>query len=155
MMLSNGKVAPMDKLPNSEIVKALKCCVSEMDCPNCPKKKDGVECVGNLLRDCFDLINRQKAENKNFQERNVILRGLVDTQKAENERLNNTLDAMVLEHKRLMKTVKTEAYKECIEKIKSHSRKMKSSDFSGEFWDKAVLVADIDNILKEKVGDSE
>ena len=47
--------------------------------------------------------------------------------------------------------IEVRAYQELVEKIKLHSRKMQSSDFSGEFWDKAVLVTDIDNLLKEKV----
>ena len=50
--------------------------------------------------------------------------------------------------------VKTEAYKEFAERLKKHTRKMQSSDFSGEFWDKAVLVEDIDNLLKEMTGEN-
>ena len=30
---------------------------------------------------------------------------------------------------------------------------MQSSDFSGEFWDRAVLVEDGDNLVKEMVGE--
>lgn len=50
-------------------------------------------------------------------------------------------------------TSKSEAIKEFAERLTTHSRKMQSSDFSGEFWDKAVLVEDINNLVKEMVGD--
>lgn len=40
-----------------------------------------------------------------------------------------------------------EILKEYAEKLKLHARKMNGSDFSGEFWDKAVLTEDIDAVL--------
>lgn len=72
----------------------------------------------------IDLINRQKAEIE---------------EKA--ERLRNILPVVA--------ELKTEAVEEFAERLKEHSRKMQSSDFSGEFWDRAVLVEDIDNLVKE------
>ena len=50
--------------------------------------------------------------------------------------------------------LKTEAYKEFWDELKKHSRKMQSSDFSGEFWDAAILVEDGNNLLKELVGEN-
>lgn len=44
-----------------------------------------------IEEDIGDFINRQKAEIKTLQERNVILRGAVDAQKADNERLQKRL----------------------------------------------------------------
>lgn len=49
--------------------------------------------------------------------------------------------------------LRIEAVKEFWDKLKTHSRKMQSSDFSGEFWDRAVLVEDGDNIVKEMEGE--
>ena len=51
-------------------------------------------------------------------------------------------------------TAKSEAVKEFANKLKKHSRKMQSSDFSGDFWDEAVLVEDIDNLVIEMVGEN-
>lgn len=62
-------------------------------------------------------------------------------------------------------TAKSEAIKEFAERLKDHSRKMQSSDFSGDFWDEAVdfsgdtwdeavLVEDIDELVKEMVGEN-
>lgn len=47
--------------------------------------------------------------------------------------------------------IKKQAYKEFAEKLKQHKRKMKGFDLTEEFWDYAVLVEDIDNLLKEMV----
>lgn len=49
----------------------------------------------------------------------------------------------------LIKTIKSDAYKEFATKLKLHRRKMSSSDFGGEFWDYAVLEEDIYATLKE------
>ena len=73
---------------------------------------------------------------------------LIKSQKAEIERLNKAVDNYESCLERI-EIVKAEAVKEFAERLKTHTRKMQSSDFSGEFWDKAVLVSDIDNLVKE------
>ena len=112
-----------------------------------------------------EYINRLQAENERLQE-------TIDEQDIEIARLYKVIErleeptsasaiAYMLDnaersHNKWLekqKEIKTEAYKEFAEKVKSHSRKMQSSDFSGEFWDKAVLVTDIDNLSKELVGE--
>ena len=60
-----------DKLTDNEIVKALECCnewEKPEDCTNCPAKGKGECCVLTLKIDALDLINRQKAENKELLE---------------------------------------------------------------------------------------
>lgn len=52
----------------------------------------------------------------------------------------------------LIKTIKSNAYKEFAAKLKLHRRKMSSADSSGEFWDYAVLEESIDSTLKELEG---
>lgn len=49
--------------------------------------------------------------------------------------------------------IKKQAYREFAEKLKQHKRKMNGFDWSDEFWDYAVLVEDIDSLLKELVGE--
>ena len=89
---------------------------------------------------------------------------LINCQQAEIERLQKEVDALTQQimkpfHEErekwieLEKEFTTKAIKEFWGKLKSHSRKMQSSDFSGEFWDRAVLVEDGDNLLKEMVGE--
>jgi len=65
-------------------------------------------------------VKRLQAENKNLQERNIILRGLVDTQKAENERLKNHIKEgidLAKQIPEMMELVKAEAHKEFAERL--------------------------------------
>ena len=78
-------------MTDKEIIKALECCgkpVDENSSSQCPNHSYEEECH-KLLPQAIDLINRQQAEIKTLQERNVVLRGMIDTQKAEIERLNS------------------------------------------------------------------
>jgi hypothetical protein len=50
------------------------------------------------------------------------------------------------------KNIKLEAYREFAGKVKLHRRKMSSADFSGEFWDYAILEEDIYATLRELEG---
>ena len=124
----------MAKLTDNEIIKAL-----EEYLQKCQNIKYGARqkilVDADFLKDVLDLINRKNAEierlqkaNKSLEAENLIFRGGVDYFKAE-------------------------AIKEFWSKLKTHTRKMKSSDFSGEFWDKAILVEDGDNLVKEMVGE--
>lgn len=54
------------------------------------------------------------------------------------------------EAEKIKNQIESKAIKEFWDKLKKHSRKMQSSDFSGEFWDRAVLVEDGDNLVKER-----
>jgi hypothetical protein len=99
------------KLPDSEIVKALEYCSQQgitSECERCKVKG----CRSELIKLALDLINRQNAKI-DYQEAEInLLRDESAKANVENVRLNDTLDVMVLEHKRLMKTVKADAYKE-------------------------------------------
>ena len=74
---------------------------------------------------------------------------LIKAKNLEIERLKTNLNVYGQELQRK----KAEAIKEFAERLKTHTRKMQSSDFSGEFWDRAVLASDIDNLIKEMEGD--
>lgn len=128
--------------------------------------------------DLIDLINRQQAEIERLQkEVNLVSIQFQDLQEryeeaqTEIERLEEEssdkerayTDEYCLRKewqdkcRQLLiekQTAKSEAIKEFAERLKEHSRKMQSSDFSGDFWDAAVLVEDINNIAKEMVGDN-
>ena len=164
-----------DKLTDAEIKQALECCVlQKQKCPSSCPLLDRYNCQKILFKSILDLINRQKQEigeltafanqlekqrnmwmekcdeiqvtNKYLQERNVILKGLVDTQKADNERLKEQFHYLDIECERLEKeneTVKAEAYKEFAERLKN------------EMHDRFLWQEDIDNLLKELVGEDE
>lgn len=88
-----------------------------------------------IIKSALDLINRQQEEIERL------------------EKVLNGRDQLVNALNKCYKQAKTEVIKEFWGKLKKHSRKMQSSDFSGEFWDRAVLVEYGDNLLKEMAGE--
>ena len=84
---------------------------------------------------------------------------LISYYKAEIERLNKVRrkQALFLSEERAQKydligklsQAKSEAYKEFAAQLKQHARKMRGYDLCEAFWDYAVLVEDVDSILKE------
>lgn len=119
------------KLTDEEIIKALEYCNADKnECNKCVFQR---ECESNpfysaMAKHALDLINRQKAfiESQNKIISQIALAG---------------------------KNAKAEAYKEFANQIKIHKRRMRGFDLCYEFWDYAVSVEDIDNILKTMVGE--
>ena len=95
------------------------------------------------MRKAEEEINRQQAEIEQlkFEIAKLLPKGCPYAIQVE---VSNKLETQI----------KSEAIKEFAERLKDHSRRMQSSDFSGEFWDRAVLVTDIDNLIKEMVGEN-
>ena len=96
-----------------------------------------------IVRKAEEEINRQQAEIEQlkFEIAKLLPKGCPYAIQVE---VSNKLETQI----------KSEAIKEFAERLKDHSRRMQSSDFSGEFWDRAVLVTDIDNLIKEMVGEN-
>lgn len=122
------------KLTDSEIVKALECCCKGQlyQCNNCPLKGYSL-CFDTLRKYTLDLINRFEAENEQLTK--------------DKENLAYSLANAVGQKM----TAKTEAYKEFAERLKTEYAK-------GMNWFKKkesyyVDVGDIDNLLKEMVGE--
>ena len=125
---------------DAEIVKALECCAENSASRHFILTYRGTP-LSLLLKDALNLINRQDEELNRLQ--------------AENERLKEQFHYLDIECERLEKEneiVKSEAYKECIEKVKSeidsqsHSRSLEAS---GERFRIHKI---LDNLLKELVG---
>ena len=79
----------IEGIKDAEIKKALECC-RDCKCKDCPcynKETDG--CKELDEQDILDLINRLQAKNKELDEKLIIQKGLIDTQKAEIERLQH------------------------------------------------------------------
>ena len=115
----------------NEIIVPLKCLVmNESDCRHCKLKDKNDRCEKFLYSDVLGLID----EN--------------NRQKADIDRQREYIELLDIEHEAIL----NKAIQEFAERLKTHTRKMSSSDFSGEFWDKAILVEDIDNLVKEMVG---
>lgn len=133
-------------MTDKEIIKALECCKKD-DCDNCPN--DFGNCYANLSGYSLDLINRQKAEIKRLRkEVNLVSIQFQDMQEryeeaqTEIERLNNINFGVDLS----IGSIKTEAIKEFAERLKEEA--LPKCD-----WDDCVNVEDIDNLLKEMVGE--
>ena len=98
----------------------------------------------------------QDEVNRSVTMREKTLR-IVEEKQAEIERLkieNQAFRSAANSYKLHYNEVRTEAIKEFANKLKKHSRKMQSSEFSGDYWDVAVLVEDIDDLVKEMVGEN-
>lgn len=116
-----------DTFTKEETIKALRCCYSDEGlCSICPYEDTITSCTQLLKRDAFDIIKSQEQ--------------FIESQ-------NELISKLALECKK----AKIKSYKEFAEKLKQHKRKMKGFDLTEEFWDYAVLVEDIDNLLKEMV----
>ena len=132
----------MNKLPDSEIVKALEICSKyecARDCKECPLKSN---CDVNVLETlALDLINRQKEEIEGLKKE--LAKPILATKdlKVSFERIYR-----IGEEKALVQALKAEAYKEFVERLK------KLQYLS--IVDMVVSTKEIDNLLKELVGDS-
>ena len=165
MMLSNGKVAKMpNKLTDKEIKKALEWCEQFTDnlvMANIDTKKRtlGLQAM-QTCKNSLDLINRLQADYENYkqiaenQQSVTMDRGFeIKKLQAENERLRNAYKQCAWERDMVMeqdeyncKLAKAEAYKEFAERLKEYS----IATFT---WKGIVMVEDIDEILKELVGE--
>lgn len=144
---------PDKKLTDSEIVKALECCGCSAnvcdDCPITTALKDDCKCGEYLATNALDLINRLQAENERVETLNSDLVEIQDIRK----KVNLALIAENAELTTAYKTAKAEAYKEFAERLKTEYAK-------GMNWFKKkesyyVDVGDIDNLLKELVGEND
>ena len=155
------------KLTDTEIVKALECCIKSShfgecfknDCPLVSEQgcKVGKE---TLYPYALDLINRKDAENERLQE-------TIDEQDIEIAQLYKEIDRWINAYEQVawkrdifaedmkeeikkdcsylmldIKTIKAEAYKECIEKVKEKNRSVG-----------ILRQGDLDNLSKELVGE--
>ena len=149
-----------NKLTDEQIIKALECCQKD-DCDNCPLSNyDGCKSLlfdGDIV---LDLINRLKAQNKEFDEKIVMQMGLIEYQKAEIERLKDELaqteDAFnkIYEingtYERKIDTIKSETVKEFEERLR---KKAHSYFLANLIW--IVEVDDIKEVVKEMVGEED
>lgn len=118
------------KMTDNEIVKALKCCATAPFCSDktgCPYK--GVEdCVKRHTLDALDLINCLQAENERYKKY-----------------------YFAHEYDKWEKELKAEVYKEIKERLEP--LKQFRCCMLGNEYELSVTMREIDNLLKEMVGD--
>lgn len=122
-------------MTDNEIIKALECCSKRSfhhyPCNDCPLLRE--VCLGgaSLMKPSIDLINRQKAEIERLKEECSCLG-------CENEWLKAHLEQ-----------AKSEAVKEFAKELKEKY----SMEIDG-YYGEVVFHCDIDNLVKERVGES-
>lgn len=131
-------------------------------CDECPVYK---ECHSNnkgRVKIVLDLINRQKAKEKELQEKLVIYKGMIDHQKAEIERLQKAGEEAVSCFTRMeslykikckeLEVAKTEAIKEFAEKFKEKAGSIVTSCQGYEIYKTKqyqISAINFDNLVKE------
>ena len=140
----------------NDLIFVAQCCRDEYNGLRVDKLlRRAAELIKNLQADKDALIAGQETlqkalvekdnEIKRLQERNVILRGSVDTQKNDNKRLAGYLADAISHEPRSEAEIKAEAYKEIIEKLKS---KLCICD---DNFNPVVTEKEIDDTFKEMV----
>lgn len=128
-------------MTDNEIIKALECC--SKNCCNykeCLYSDNELDCVETLTMDALDLINRQKAEIEKLNKQVFYVPARANGK--------SMLVRMTL------KSIADEAIKKFAEKLKESAFDVDVSfGYGKECYDKAVAVIEIDNLVKERVGD--
>ena len=119
-------------MTDTNIIHALQCCGVETNCRNCPLYEErSADCIYTVLKNALDLITRQQCE--------------IVKQKCIKQLLREDI-----------KTAKSEAYKECLAKvknyIKTHCNPYGKPDFD---YDTSIRILNfINNLVKEMAGEN-
>ena len=96
-------------MTDEQIIKAIGICRTQDSCKGCPYHELYMAgCVGTLMKDVFDLINRQKAEIEKLKQENDFFRKTIT------ENAQRALEVAVEE----IEKAKSEAIKEFAERLK-------------------------------------
>ena len=121
-------------MTEAEVIKALELCKDPMaSCSECFLVVSDRYCERTLMGNALDLINRQKAENEKLQ--------------SDNSSMQSTLAKMSMG----VEEAKAEAIKEFAERLKDKQQTFISDEYAYKF----IYLIEIDNLVKEMVGDTE
>ena len=141
-----------NKLTDSEIVKALE---DKIEFENFDENGYAVVDI-EKLKNTLDLINRLQAENERLNKENQLM---LDNHPANTHRNCVVIDNGVIytktieDYEKFLTDVSTEAYKEFAERLKEKSWDVPYETKNAHFV-QVVDVGDLDNLLKELVGDN-
>ena len=154
-------------MTDNEIIKALECWL-KWDCNGCPFGSDNGDCDGKCVSGTLSLINRQKAELDDLKrddlprckdalrranEIGMALEKENQELRAEIERLQADLTRVCAERDARICTnnfIRAEAIKEFAERLKE---KLVEENYDDCQFFKVVGESDIDNLVKEMVGE--
>lgn len=127
-------------MTDEQIIKAVGICRTPGTCRCCPYHELYTTwCVCALMKDVFDLINRQKAEIEGLTAKILV-----------KDNINDYNTAQLRIAREELRTAKTEAIKEFAEKLKRYS----FADNLSLTGKETVYVEDIDNLVKEMEGEA-
>lgn len=134
-------------MTDNEIINALACCQSNdsKTCRWCCYRQYRY-CREVMARYALDLINRQKAENKEIWEERCRIYDSLQEAKAEIERLKSEAQMADGYADALIERTKAEAIKEFAEWLKKHAKELHIGD---NISLQVVGVGRIDNLVKE------
>ena len=130
-------------MTDNKIIKALDICGHLEACADCPLGDLGGidKCMHTLLLNALDLINRQKAEIEQLRNQTPDCRQTTENQAKAKEIIN-------------VAQIKSESIKEFAGRLKKSAFDCDVSfGYGREHYTEAVAVIEIDNLVKEMVGD--
>lgn len=144
-------------MTDNEIIKAYKTCKEDTTCEHCPYSEvwDGSSaCIDKMFEDTIDLIKRQKAEIERLEK-------IVDELRADHKALGDVFSNELvachdchLKYEEKINQHKAEAIKEFAERLKKFAFDCDVSfGYGREHYTEAVAVIEIDNLVKEMVGE--
>ena len=145
------------KLTDEEIKSALEQCASDDEgCFRCVlQDMHCANCICRLQAESLNLINRQKAEIEKLKSKYGKLCEYAEKKELELAEINADIswfrEAKISRLAPAIKEIKAEAYKEFAEKLKVAAI---SCSIGGRYY-KIFTIRDIDNFLKEMVGEDE
>jgi sugar-specific transcriptional regulator TrmB len=146
-------------MTDKEIIRALEChddlSFNRNACKRCPILNH-IDCGSKLAGNALDLINRQQAEIADEKAKKVICADVIRHQKEEIERLISNIEAMAQSMPTMAKADRAEAVKEFAERLKKEiSKEIYTywNDIGGGYYLAEDVLPDIDNLVKEMVGD--
>ena len=151
-------------MTEAEIKKALECCVSDNPpCTTCKYDGDTItvdECMGKLMKDALDLINRQQAENKAFGEIMKKQDDEISELRKELLKRQNLEEFFSKERKQFDKKMLKQVKRERAEAVKEFIKKLeeKKHECGCNYRKKPVYAITEEKICetyKEMVGDAE
>lgn len=92
-----------NKLTDTEIKKALECCIQNTKCHACPMWNTGQNCMNRLYQYALDLINRLETVNEKNENIIRIADKTIATQQAENESLKAEVERLKTKNAVIMK----------------------------------------------------
>ena len=128
-------------MTDNEIIKALECCFTndfgKTNCNKCAFYTATAKCMDDMQNAVIDLINRQKAEIERLTAKILV-----------KDNINDYNTAQLRIAREELRTAKSEAIKEFVERVKRTSIGLEIGD-DKKFKMTVVSTAAIDNIVKE------